>query len=142
MEIRNFCTFEAEFPDDGQWDDRGNVIASPGRNVAEAILTNLKLDNFVLVYPPENREDFGWQFLVKVDDLCSSLLIQGGKPWLLIVSPDFSLFSRLFVRDCQRRTKRLMDRIHHVLENDAKIANILWYSTKEYWNRMPGHATP
>ena len=42
MEVRDFVTFNAAFPDDAVWDEQGNALIPAGRTIAECIVKLLQ----------------------------------------------------------------------------------------------------
>jgi hypothetical protein len=140
--IRNICTFDVDLPHGGIWDDRGNVIEPPGKEIAITISCTLQSLGNALVYSPENHEDFGWEFCVKVGNTKTWLLIQGGDPWLLIISPHIPLFSRLLRQKSLMRKQLVLNYLQQVLSNNIHFSDIKWFNSLEYETNKPGCASP
>ncbi len=86
--LKNYLTFGSNIADPGDWDENGNVVRPPGLQHSQLLATSLKQAVSDLT-EPWNEEDFGWEFLGKVNGISVSVLIQSpdDNTWLVIVIP-------------------------------------------------------
>ena len=132
MDVRNYLTFVAEFPDDGdQLRDEAPVPA--GRNVAEAIAAALRQPD--RPKPVVHQHSFyGWHFQ------CGPYwcLLQCPDSWLLVVEDRSSVIRRWTNRSKNAgELQDFLDAIHQALRADARFSEMRWCSIDEYEGKDP-----
>ena len=68
---------ETEALDDWVFDDDGNVTSPGGRDIAEWLSAELSREQ-TDTHPPENHEDYGWWFELKIGESRIWCLVAGG----------------------------------------------------------------
>lgn len=131
---RTYVSFEADFPDDGEWDDQGNVICPPGLAIAKSLQAAFKSES-IDVGDPENHEDFGWEFDCSVGRAGLWVLLQFATPWLVIVH------RRPWILNPVRRgarieaLQRVCRTIDKTLKSDPRFRQVEWFTREEYERR-------
>jgi hypothetical protein len=131
MDRRDFVTFDAEFPDDAQWDEQGNALVPGGRAVAEAIKDKLQ-ERAVSCSDVAQHSFYGWAFDVKSENSRVWCLLQTGDAWLLLLEERKSLMKRFFGSSNTAGFDSLQMKIHDILTGDRRFSNILWYTKSDY----------
>ena len=95
VELRTYTTFEADFPDDAEFEEAGEIKRPGGLGIAR-VLCQMLQDRGFKVSEPEQHSFYGWAFVVRDEDLAFWFLLQFPGPWLLLSQNRTSLFRRLF----------------------------------------------
>lgn len=130
MHRRELVTFDAEFPDDAQWDEQGHVVVPGGRLIAEAIKDQLQGSAFCSNV--SQYSFYGWAFDVTCEDTRVWCLLQTGDAWLLLLEPQESLMRRLFTSSSFTGFAKLQTKVRDILTVDKRFSNVLWYTRAEY----------
>ena len=83
---RTFVTYDADFPDDSEWDQNDNLIMPGGRNVA-AWFREQCLEQGFECSEVVQHSFYGWQFEARTGKRIVQCILQGGHPWLMISQP-------------------------------------------------------
>jgi hypothetical protein len=130
--LRTFVTFEAAFPDDGEWDEHENPIRPPGKNVAEAIAQLIEGGD-VHASSPSQYKFYGWELELEEGTHRAWCLLQYPGPWLLMIEPRLSMRQRLFQSGAENEWfAALLDRIGETLRSDPRFTGIRWFTEEEY----------
>lgn len=141
MDRRDFVTFDADFPDDAQWDERGNLLVPGGRAIAEAIKDKLQQVG-VTCSDVVQHSFYGWAFYATFENSNIWCLLQVGDAWLLTLEEQKSLMSRLFGSRKTAGFDRLQTMIHNILTGDNRFSNVLWYTRADYESGKKERARP
>jgi hypothetical protein len=126
--VKNYLTFEADFPDDAQWSSSGDLLVPPGRGVAEAVGAGLKARD-IPMGEVSQHESFGWAFSAE-PYWC---LLQYPGHWLAIVEDYSSLVHKVLRRATTAADfETFLKTFHDVLASDPRISNIHGYTRTEY----------
>jgi hypothetical protein len=129
-EIRNFVTFNADFVDDAQWTDNGDLLVPGGRTIADALCFALQKIGCV-VSPVSQQSFYGWTFDANIENLTLNCVLQAGADWLLVATPKPTLTGRLFGNHIQSFRKFVII-LHDVLVNDRRVSKVFWYTREDY----------
>lgn len=141
MDRRDFVTFDAEFPDDAQWDEQGNALVPGGREIAEAIKSKLQ-DRAVSCSDVSQHSFYGWAFDATYENSRVWCLLQAGDAWLVLLEEQKSLMRRLFGASNTTAFDSLQAKIHDILTGDKRFSNVLWYTKSDYESGKKERAHP
>lgn len=134
MVVRNYVTFEADFPDDGEVCE-GMEPTPAGRSIAEAISSGICRPGLPHPAIVTQHSFYGWEFQ------CDSnwCLLQRPGRWLIIIEDRQSLLGRL-VRGRRRAEllRSFLDALRRFLEEDSRFSDCRWFTKDEYDNLLPG----
>src|SRR5688500_2563713 len=85
-----FVLFAADIPDDAVWNEAGDLIIPPGRQLAEHLVASLERRD-VRCSEVCQRSFYGWEFEVDIDQLSALAVLQQSTNWLLVLSATRSL---------------------------------------------------
>ena len=133
MPVRTHATFDADFPDDGEWDDDGIPLKPAGENVANAIrngLTNRGIRCSEIL----QRSFYGWEFDYDVDGTSFICVVQGYEDdqWLLICEPRQNVWRKLFMRKDDDKLRQGSTTLHGALTSDSRFSNVRWYDREQF----------
>jgi hypothetical protein len=140
MDRRDFVTFDADFPDDAQWDEQDNPVLPGGRLVAEAIREKLQIAG-VSCSAVSQHSFYGWAFDANAENAKVSYLLQAGEGWLpggllcnwlLRLEPQESLLRRWFGPFNSAGFESLQTKVHDILTGDKRFSKVLWYTRADY----------
>ena len=97
MDIRTFVTFNADFPDDAEWDENGLPLVPGGKGITLRIGELLCSQSHECLHV-EQHSFYGWRFNVRVLGVLFVCLVQGYEPWLLTCEEEGSFFRRLLTK--------------------------------------------
>jgi hypothetical protein len=130
VELRTFVTFEADFPDDGEFTESGDVKRPGGLNIALALGEMLQRQGFELS-KPQQHSFYGWEFTVSAEGFNFRLLLQFPGPWLLL-SQDKNSFLRGFLGSKALVHRRVLETLNRSLAQSSSFRVLRWYSKEEY----------
>jgi len=128
--MKNFVTFNADFPDDSEWTESGGLLVPEGREVADFISSALSRRGLDCS-SPEQHSFYGWAFEVNTGTRFRCVL-QFADPWLLICDSRVSLKDRLLGRRHHKEHKTVLDAINSVLQRDARFSAVKWFTREGY----------
>lgn len=130
--VRNFVTFKSTMVDDGEWDKSGSVLRPPGLQHSRLLASSLK-QSVSVVTEPWNEEDYGWEFLCRVDGIRVGVLISstGDGTWLVIVTSAV-LFPCFRCKKIRAAQQRVSEAIEGFLKVDASFQEVLRCTESEY----------
>jgi hypothetical protein len=132
MELRDFVTFDANSPDDAEWDQNENLVIPGGRAVAQALTRGLQ-DKQLSCSPVVQHGDYGWEFEINVaKGRVWCVLAQAEDRWLLILEEKKSLIGRMFGSGHGSVFGEIQGKIHETLSSDTRFTNILWFTRADY----------
>jgi hypothetical protein len=140
MDLRNFVTFEAQFPDDAVWNEAGKPLVPAGHGIAIAFQVRLKERGFKCSEPKQHKF-YGWSFEALSERVCIWLLFQGGGPWLLIAEPKRSILAQFFGRGRGPDFEESLGILHEILRSDKRFSNARWFTRSEYERGKEGRAS-
>lgn len=128
---RNYATFEADVPEDAEWDESENLIVPGGRNLMTAFAEQLQRKGW-RCSAPEQHSFYGWTFEVATPSGTVEVLIQFPEPWLLLLVRPQTFFQKLLGRLDHRVEESLLEAVHEILATDPRISNLRWWSHEDY----------
>jgi len=131
MGIRNFVTFDAEFPDDSQWDEQGNLLIPGGKNIAEFFRRQLQEKGFSCSDTSQHSH-YGWAFDAVSEKIQVWCLLQTYDTWLLILEQKKSIVHRLFGSHNNSSFDVFQDKIQEILTMDRRFSKVLWYTRGDF----------
>jgi hypothetical protein len=141
MDQRDFVTFDADFPDDGQWDEQGNALVPGGRAIAEVIREKLQAHS-VPCADLFQHSFYGWAFNAKAENVTVWCLLQAGDDWLLVLDQQKSILARFFGSSNPAGFATVQSKVHEILRSDKRFSNVLWYTKADYENGRKDRARP
>jgi hypothetical protein len=132
--IRNFCSFNADFPDDSQENERDDIEIPAGRNLAAALVESLR-GSGVQVSDPYQHSFYGWAVDIRTDKCTIQCLIQNPQPWLLIVEARRSLGDRMTGKRHDGALSQALHTIQQAMNTDPRFTPIGWYTRQEFESR-------
>jgi len=131
VELRTYTTFEADFPDDAEFVEGGDIRRPGGLGIARVLCQMLESRGFK-VSEPEQHSFYGWAFDVCDEDLAVWFLLQFPGPWLLLSQDRTSLFRRLFSSGAVSRHRRILEILNDSLVQDNRFREIKWFSKQQF----------
>ncbi len=131
MKLRDLVTFDANFPDDAQWDGHGNLLVPGGRAAAEAIRARLQQAG-VSCSAVSLHSFYGWGFHANSEQERVWCLLQAGEGYLLTLDLERSMIARLFGPAKPPGFVKLQSKIHNIFMSDDRFSNVLWYTKADY----------
>jgi hypothetical protein len=121
--VRDCITFKTNFPDDAQFDNRGQVIVPRGKAIMNS-LTSILARKGGPVSQVRQYGAHGWGMEMNREGLAFFCLLQSKGPlMLLVVTPRPSLFARLFGgKRVSRVHAEVLETIGKVLSADARFS--------------------
>jgi hypothetical protein len=132
MTLRDFVTFNADFPDDAQWDKQGNLLVPGGQTIAESLRKQLQATGFTCSDIFQHC-DYGWTFDVVSDNIDVWCLLAAAEDgWVLMLEREKSIMGRLLGTSDNLAFEGFQDKVHEILTGDSRFIKVLWYSRKDY----------
>lgn len=131
MQQRTFVTFNAEFPEDWQWDEKGNLTVPGGHGIANAIIFAMRSAGLSATEPVQHSF-YGWSFEFTLGGLTSWCVLQFPGPWLLQVEDKRKGFAKFFGRTLPAEFERALESVDRILKGDARFSSIQWFTRDEY----------
>ena len=142
MNRRELVTFAADFADDAQWDQKGNLLIPGGRAIAETIREKLQ-ERGVYSSDVYQHSYYGWAFDAISENFKLWILIAAAKEgWLLQLVQQESLIARLFGSSNTAGFDGLQTKVHDILTGDTRFSNVLWYTKADYESGKKERARP
>lgn len=141
MERRNFVTFDADFPDDTQWNEYGDLLIPGGRIIAKAICEKLQ-ERGVICSEVYQHSYYGWAFDANIDNFRVWCLLQVGNAWLFSFEEQKPLTSRLLGLSNTTGFDNFQMKVHDILTGDKRFSNVLWYTRADYESGRRGSPSP
>jgi hypothetical protein len=142
MGRRDFVTFTADFPDDAQWDERGDLLVPGGRAIAEALRENFQ-GRGLRCSEVCRHSSYGWAFdATSEKNKVWTLLAAAAEGWLLQLVQRKSLLAQLIDLTSRNEFPGLQREVHATLTSDKRFSNVLWYTRADYEGRQEGSRTP
>jgi hypothetical protein len=137
---RTFVTFESSLPSDAVFAESGDVDVSPGRNICEKLIADIRCEGIV-VSEPVQREFYGWEFTVQLEENIVWILLQWVEPWLLIIENRGDKSG--WFRKAREPSDHSLTFINDVLNKAGVFSGILWFARSEFEAGSPvGSAAP
>jgi hypothetical protein len=133
MSMQTLVEFDADFPNDSEWDAAGNLQTPGGRAVITWISQSLRT-NSLECSEVTQKSFYGWQCQVYCDGMKSQLVIQAGctSMWLLICEPLPSPWRGLFGGTNSTSQQKILFALDSILKIDSRVSHIQWFSREEY----------
>jgi hypothetical protein len=131
MGPRTHVTFEWDTPDDGEFDDKGNVITPGGQRIAETIRSQLLAQGFQTT-APRNEEDYGWAFNATANGVPVWCLLQFADPWLFLTHVHLRSIHWLRGRKPTQAQARVCTAVHDVLVTSGRARSVRWFGREEF----------
>ncbi len=127
---KNYVTFLADFPDDSEWTEAGDLVTPRGKVVAEAIAAKLAGES-VECSQPKPYSFYGWAFEAgsKTRARC---VIQYLEPWLLICNHLPTVADRLLGRRAEAGLQEFLGALAQALQGDSRFSSVKWFTREEY----------
>ena len=134
--VRNFVTFEADFPDDGVFTESGDLIAPAGKNIAESLVSVLR-EQGLEATDVVQHSFYGWQFTVIRNNCHFWFLLQCSDTdeWLLLSQPRLSFIEKLTFKNTVSAHREVLTIVHECLNQDRRFGSIRWFTKSEYEKR-------
>ena len=129
-----FCTcttFDADFPDDAVWDDKGNLVIPPGRGITDYLSERISGQG-IPCSKPAQHSFYGWAFDAVMDGVGIWCLIQGVDHWVLLTEIRRALLDRLLRRKHEQELSAFLDAINQILNKDPRFSSIARYTPQDY----------
>ncbi len=139
--IRNFITFEADFPEDGVWDESDHPIRPSGKLVAESLRRGLMSEGLECSDVTQHSF-YGWKFDIAFEDSKLECLFQYPEPWLLITEMHTTFWQSFLDRKKENIHQSSLLKIKSVLQGDSRFRRIRFFSKKEYETKGQGSERP
>lgn len=142
MERRDLVEFQAEFPDDSEWDGDFQILPA-GRAIIEAIWGRLQ-EKGITCSKIDEHSDYGWTFdaTSKNSIFCRILTSLSEDGTTLVLEEIRTLMGFLFGSPNDEGFEDVQRRIHEVLTSDQRFSNVMWHTRDDYGKRKPGFPTP
>lgn len=132
--------FQVDFPDDTIEDEK-DIVRPGGLNIAEAIVSLLREEQFD-VSEPSRDGDKGWEIYVKSGDRKFWLLVTDMRnPCLMSTDDVSSIFTMLFFKRSAPYAD-FLGRLHSILSRDQRFHAIRWYPIEWDARGAVGAKTP
>lgn len=131
IKLHKFVTFEADYPDDSQWDDQDNQIIPDGKTIAEFLAKELSEAGFPCT-AVKQHSFYGWLWEATIASKQFCLVLQCPGPWLLISQPRLSLSDRLLCRKHLQLHQRLLETIDSILHQNRRIKTVKRFTKEEF----------
>lgn len=142
MTPRTFVTFEADFPEDWEWDPKGNLVVPGGLGVARAIVSAIRSTGSSATEPVQHSF-YGWSFEFASGSVAVWSVLQYPGPWLLQVEPRRKGLARLVKWSFPADFERVLETLHGLLSADRRFSRLQWFTRNEYESgRQKGFDTP
>lgn len=142
MKQRTFATFEADFPDDWQWDKNNNLVMPGGRGIAIAIVSAIRSTGLPATEPVQHSF-YGWSFEFTSGGMIAWCVLQYPGPWLLQVEPRRKGLAKLFGPSYSAECERVLEILHELLTTDRRFSTLQWFARDEYESgRQNGSDSP
>jgi hypothetical protein len=128
---RTFVTFDADFPDDSEWDENENISVPGGRALAAWFRERL-LERGVGCSEPAQHSFYGWQFDVCVGKRAVTFVLQGGNPWILIAQGQASALRPLAGENDCEPLRHFLLAIQTLLAASSRFSSVRWFTRAEY----------
>ena len=136
MKLRTYTTFEADFPDDAEFTENGDIKHPGGLKIAR-VLGELLESRGLKVSAPKQHSFYGWAFVVRDHNYSFWFLLQFPGPWLLLSQNRTSWIQRLFRSKPLSQHRRTLEILNESLRQDGRFRNIQWYH-KQYYEQGKG----
>lgn len=130
---RTHATFDADFPDDGEWDSDGTPLKPPGESVTSVIRAAL-IGRGIRCSDILQRCFYGWEFNCDVEGTTFLCVVQtyAVDQWLLICEPRRSVWRKLFSQQDVDMLAAGSNTMHNVLTSDTRFTNVRWYYREQF----------
>ena len=129
--LRDHATFAADFPDDVEFDDRGNLFVPGGKHIA-SFLSSALAERGMCTSHPRQHSFYGWAFEITNLQTRVWCLLQFPGPWLLLTEVRRSIVDRALRRRREAEHRQVLQAIHQVVTNDDRFRSVRWYTQAEY----------
>lgn len=123
-----YLTFHSKFPDDST-EVEGSIIVPAGRNILEAIRSQLSIRGITNSLP-EQYSFYGWTVEFLVGNVTIWMLLQNPDPWLLIIEARASWLTRSSVKLSALRQG--LSWVKQALDAESDIVEQHWMTKKSY----------
>lgn len=136
VKIHPSAEFEADFPDDGEYDEAGEVVACPGRNVAAIIADQFERAGYKCKGPLDDDQYWGYHvdFMNRNSMWFAVCTFEDSEYHLY--GEDTSPIDRLFP-SAKRKYHAYMRELGRILGADPRFRNLRWFSRKDGGHRHP-----
>ena len=138
--VRTFLTFVSDIPDNAEWGPGNELLLPAGKKHIE-IIAKAVSNHAKLIGEPWNEEDFGWEFLCRIDGFAVSFLIQQAPEWLVIIIPVEFLKSLIPGRR-NAALRKACAILQDVVSNDSRFCQPRWFTRQEYEAKDRGDGSP
>jgi hypothetical protein len=127
-QLRTFLSFEADFPDDGTWDEQGNPIVPTGKNIADFLVSALASQGFACRQLNQHSY-YGWSWITASGSRNFWVLLQVK---LLISRQVQTVLDRILGRDFTLEHRNLLSTVHKIAKRDSRFQDLQWFTKQEY----------
>lgn len=126
-------TFNADSPNDAQWDESGVLLVPSGEGITSVIRASL-VDNNIQCSNILQRSFYGWEFDFCIDSMnffCVLQAYESGQ-WLLICELRNCGWRDIFFSKRGDTMSTGLNLIHQVLSLDSRFSNIRWHCREQF----------
>jgi len=131
MSLRPFLTFEADFPDDAEWDENQELVVPGGKAMISAIREQVEGRGYACT-AVEQHSYFGWRFDARRSAARVQCLVQLTGPWLLMTTLHHSMTDRLTMRRRDDEHESFVSLLQEILSHDSRFSCVKSYTREEY----------
>ena len=125
--MRFYFTFDADFPEDAEWNQDGDLIVPEGRAVIDAIKSGIISKGLAVAFVQQHSY-YGWA--LQSDTFWC--MVQSVEPWIMIVENRVSILRRIInKRDSNSKFHSFLNTLESILRADGRFDNIKTYSREE-----------
>ncbi len=129
--LRNRFEFEADFPDDAEWDSSNELITPGGKGLSRYLAAEMQKQGF-RCSEPEMQDGYGWEFAAELGGTRISCVLQGGRRWLLTVDCDCGVIAFLISWRHSRKHHQVLDVIGRTLASSPRFSSVCSLTLDEY----------
>jgi hypothetical protein len=136
LKIYPMAEFDADFPDDTEYDEAGEVVVFPGRNVATAIAELFERAGYKCTGPLDDEVHWGYHVTVleRPSMWFGVHTFEDGEYYLF--AKDASPLDRFFP-SAKRKYHAYLRELGRLLSEDPRFRNLRWFSRKDGGHNHP-----
>jgi hypothetical protein len=131
VKLRAYLTFEADFPNDAEFAESGDIKRPGGLMIAQ-VLCKVFQRRTMIVSEPEQHSFYGWSFVVGDGGSTIWFLLQFPGPWLLLSQNRTSLRERIFSPRSSSKHRTVLEILNESLAKDKRFREMKWYTKQQY----------
>lgn len=129
--MKTYIEFRSKYPDDTEFDEAGDPVMPPGRNILTAYRVFLEAQG-VQVSGIDQHSHYGQCVEVDIDGVQVWQMIQHPDPWLLIAESQVFRIPGLNAKRVDRKLYESLQLLRKFLNKDTSLEFVADYTRKEY----------